>query len=34
LKRRHYGERALGHLYVHNESLPIRRDGDQGEGDW
>jgi hypothetical protein len=26
LKRRHYGERALGHLYVHNESLPIRRD--------
>ena len=26
LKRRHYGERALGHLYVHNDSLPIRRD--------
>ena len=34
LKRRHYGERALGHLYVHNESLPIRRDGEEGEGDW
>ena len=34
LKRRHYGERALGHLYVHNESLPIRRDQEGGEGDW